>query len=572
MADKLFYSMGEVAEMFDVNTSLIRHWESQFSILRPKRNKKGNRLFSPEDVENLKMIYHLVKERGMTLEGAKKALRKAPSESGVDRDAELMERLQRIRALLVEVREDLKAGEGEIVTASDADMTDADAMELQEEVKNQCLENIGYFIEPKYLFSSVIDTIKRKENILPMLERSLKRIEDSTLGQDSEEDFGGLFSDIDLASPKLGKTADDKNTLVSNVLLALDDIDFGVEASQEIDILGDAYEYMISQFAAGAGKKAGEFYTPQEVSRILAEIVSIGHQRLRNVYDPTCGSGSLLLRAASIGKAVDIFGQEKNPTTYNLARMNMLLHGIKFSNFKIENGDTLEWDAFGDTQFDAVVANPPFSAEWSAADKFNNDDRFSKAGRLAPKKTADYAFILHMIYHLNEGGTMACVAPHGVLFRGNAEGVIRRFLIEKKNYIDAIIGLPANIFYGTSIPTCILVFKKCRKEDDNILFIDASKEFEKVKTQNKLRPQHIQKIVETYRDRKEIEKYSHLATLQEVADNDYNLNIPRYVDTFEEEEPIDIKAVMAEIKELEAKRAELDKEIEVYLKELGLVE
>lgn len=403
-------------------------------------------------------------------------------------------------------------------------------------------------------------------------ERSLKRIEDSTLGQDSEEDFGGLFSDIDLASPKLGKTADDKNTLVSNVLLALDDIDFGVEASQEIDILGDAYEYMISQFAAGAGKKAGEFYTPQEVSRILAEIVSIGHQRLRNVYDPTCGSGSLLLRAASIGKAVYIYGQEKNPTTYNLARMNMLLHGIKFSNFKIENGDTLEWDAFGDTQFDAVVANPPFSAEWSAADKFNNDDRFSKAGRLAPKKTADYAFILHMIYHLNEGGTMACVAPHGVLFRGNAEGIIRRFLIEKKNYIDAIIGLPANIFYGTSIPTCILVFKKCRKEDDNILFIDASKEFEKVKTQNKLRPQHIQKIVETYRDRKEIEKYSHLATLKEVADNDYNLNIPRYVDTFEEEEPIDIKAVMAEIKELEAKRAELDKEIEVYLKELGLVD
>ena len=424
------------------------------------------------------------------------------------------------------------------------EMDDTDAVELQEEAKNQCLENIGYFIEPKFLFSSVIEAIKRKENILPMLERSLKRIEDSTLGQDSEEDFGGLFSDID----------------------------FGVEASQEIDILGDAYEYMISQFAAGAGKKAGEFYTPQEVSRILAEIVSIGHQRLRNVYDPTCGSGSLLLRAANIGNAVDIYGQEKNPTTYNLARMNMLLHGIRFSNFKIENGDTLEWDAFGDTQFDAVVANPPFSAEWSAADKFNTDDRFSKAGRLAPRKTADYAFILHMIYHLNEGGTMACVAPHGVLFRGNAEGVIRRFLIEKKNYVDAIIGLPANIFYGTSIPTCILVFKKCRKEDDNILFIDASKEFEKVKTQNKLREQHIQKIVETYRDRKEIEKYSHLASLQEIAENDYNLNIPRYVDTFEEEEPIDIKAVMAEIKELEAKRAELDKEIEVYLKELGLVE
>ena len=356
------------------------------------------------------------------------------------------------------------------------------------------------------------------------------------------------------------------------MLLALDDIDFGLSEASDIDILGDAYEYMIGQFAAGAGKKAGEFYTPQEVSQILADIVTTGKTRLKNVYDPTCGSGSLLLRTARNGKADLIYGQEKNPTTFNLALMNMLLHGVKFSDFCIENGDTLEADAFSEEQFDAVVANPPFSAEWSAADKFNNDDRFSKAGRLAPRKTADYAFILHMIYHLNEGGTMACVAPHGVLFRGNAEGVIRRFLIEKKNYIDAIIGLPANIFYGTSIPTCILVMKKCRKEDDNILFIDASKEFEKVKTQNKLRPQHIQKIVDTYRERKEIEKYSHLATLQEVADNDYNLNIPRYVDTFEEEEPIDIKAVMAEIKELEAKRAELDKEIEVYLKELGIME
>lgn len=447
-----------------------------------------------------------------------------------------------------------------------------DAVELQEEVKKQCLENIGYFVEPQYLFTSIIDRINRRENILPQLERSLKRIEDSTLGQESEEDFGGLFSDIDLASPKLGKTADDKNNLISSVLTALNGIDFGADEATQIDILGDAYEYMISQFAAGAGKKAGEFYTPQEVSRILAEIVTLGHNRLRNVYDPTCGSGSLLIRAANIGKAVEIFGQEKNPTTYNLARMNMLLHGIKFSNFKIENGDTLEADAFGDKQFDAVVANPPFSAEWSAAEKFNNDDRFSKAGRLAPRKTADYAFILHMIYHLNDGGTMACVAPHGVLFRGNAEGAIRRFLIENKNYIDAVIGLPANIFYGTSIPTCIIVMKKCRKEDDNILFIDASKEFEKVKTQNKLREEHIRKIVETYRDRKEIEKYSHCATLQEIADNDYNLNIPRYVDTFEEEEPIDIKAVMAEIKELEAKRADLDKEIEGYLRELGIVE
>ena len=444
--------------------------------------------------------------------------------------------------------------------------------ELKEALKEECIQDLGYFVEPEFLYSTIISMIEHKENILPALERSLKKIEDSTIGQDSEDDFGGLFSDIDLASPKLGKTADDKNRLISDVLVNLQGIDFGLNEAEDIDILGDAYEYMIGQFAAGAGKKAGEFYTPQEVSEILSEIVVTGKTRLKSVYDPTCGSGSLLLRTARGGNADAIFGQEKNPTTFNLCRMNMLLHGIKYKDFEIHNGDTLENDELGEHQFDAVVANPPFSAEWTAAEKFNNDDRFSKAGVLAPKSKADYAFILHMLYHLNDGGTMACVAPHGVLFRGAAEGKIRRFLIEKKNYIDAIIGLPANIFYGTSIPTCILVMKKCRQSDDNILFIDASKEFEKVKTQNKLRPEHIQKIIETYRTRAEIEKYSHCATLKEIEENDYNLNIPRYVDTFEEEEEIDIKAVMAEIKELEAKRTELDAQIEVYLKELGIVE
>ena len=443
--------------------------------------------------------------------------------------------------------------------------------ELKAELKEQCIQDLGYFVEPEFLYSTIISMIEHKENILPALERSLKKIEDSTIGQESEDDFGGLFSDIDLASPKLGETADDKNKLISEVLVALNGIDFGLSEAQDIDILGDAYEYMIGQFAAGAGKKAGEFYTPQEVSQILSEIVITGKNRLKTVYDPSCGSGSLLLRSAREGNADAIFGQEKNPTTFNLCRMNMLLHGVKYQDFDIHNGDTLEADEFDDRQFDAVVANPPFSAEWSADAKFNNDDRFSKAGVLAPKSKADYAFILHMIYHLNDGGTMACVAPHGVLFRGSSEGKIRQFLIEKKNYIDAIIGLPANIFYGTSIPTCILVMKKCRREDDNILFIDASKEFEKVKTQNKLRPEHIRKIVDTYRNRTEIEKYSHCASLQEVKDNDYNLNIPRYVDTFEEEEEIDIKAVMAEIKELEAKRADLDKQIDVYLKELGII-
>ena len=444
--------------------------------------------------------------------------------------------------------------------------------ELKEALKEECIQDLGYFVEPEFLYSTIISMIEHKENILPALERSLKKIEDSTIGQDSEDDFGGLFSDIDLASPKLGKTADDKNRLISDVLVNLQGIDFGLNEAEDIDILGDAYEYMIGQFAAGAGKKAGEFYTPQEVSEILSEIVVTGKTRLKSVYDPTCGSGSLLLRTARGGNADTIYGQEKNPTTFNLCRMNMLLHGIKYKDFEIHNGDTLENDELGEHQFDAVVANPPFSAEWTAAEKFNNDDRFSKAGVLAPKSKADYAFILHMLYHLNDGGTMACVAPHGVLFRGAAEGKIRRFLIEKKNFIDAIIGLPANIFCGTSIPTCILVMKKCRQEDDNILFIDASKEFEKVKTQNKLRPEHIQKIIETYRNRTEIEKYSHCATLKEIEENDYNLNIPRYVDTFEEEEEIDIEAVMAEIKELESKRTELDAQIEVYLKELGIVE
>ena len=440
-----------------------------------------------------------------------------------------------------------------------SELWQGDDAQFKYDIREDCVNELGYFIEPQYLYSTIIAKIAKKENILSDLERSLKKIEDSTTGQDS--------------SPKLGKTVEDKNRLISDVLVALNGIDFGLQQARDIDILGDAYEYMISQFAAGAGKKAGEFYTPQEVSQILADIVTTGKTRLKDVYDPTCGSGSLLLRTAkNCNDIADrIYGQEKNPTTYNLCRMNMILHGVKYKDFSIHNGDTLTNDELGDLQFDAVVANPPFSAEWSADEKFLTDDRFSKAGVLAPKSKADYAFILHMIYHLNDGGTMACVAPHGVLFRGAAEGKIRQFLIEKKNYIDAVIGLPANIFYGTSIPTCILVMKKCRKEDDNILFIDASREFEKVKTQNKLRYEHIEKIVNTYRERKEIDKYSHCATLDEIRENDYNLNIPRYVDTFEEEAPIDIKQVMADIKSLEAQRADLDAQIDGYLKELGLI-
>lgn len=441
-------------------------------------------------------------------------------------------------------------------------------------IKEEALETLGYFLKPSELFSEIAKRGNSDTNtfILEDLQKILTNIQLSTMGTQSEEDFDNLFEDMDLNSTKLGKTADARNEIIVKVLLHLDEIDFQLNDT-ELDVLGDAYEYLIGQFASGAGKKAGEFYTPQEVSKILAKIVTTSKNRLKSVYDPTCGSGSLLLRVAREVKDVsNFYGQEMNRTTYNLARMNMILHGVHYRQFDIKQEDTLEHPQhLNDMPFEAIVANPPFSANWSANPLFLNDDRFSQYGKLAPSSKADFAFVQHMIYHLAENGTMAIVLPHGVLFRGAAELHIRKYLIEQKNYLDAVIGLPANIFYGTSIPTCILVFKKCKEDPEHILFIDASKEFEKVKNQNMLREEHINKIVETYRNRTVIEKYSHLATLQEVADNDYNLNIPRYVDTFEAEEEIDIKAVMQEIKSLEAKRAELDKEIDVYFNELGLV-
>ena len=440
---------------------------------------------------------------------------------------------------------------------------------LKNGLKERSIEDIGYFLEPKYLFSTLVGEIKKGKFILQNLVIAFKKIEDSTLSSDSQDDFQHLFDDVDLSSSKLGRTEADKNKLISNLLLALDEIDFCLEDSQ-IDVLGDAYEYMIGQFAANAGQKAGEFYTPQQVSKILARIVTTDRKRLRNVYDPTCGSGSLLLRVAKEGGAEYIYGQEKNPTTYNLARMNMLLHNRKYDKFEIKNGDTLEDDQYTGEQFDAIVANPPFSAQWTADSKFNTDDRFSRAGALAPKGKADYAFILHMVHHLNDGGTMACVAPHGVLFRGAAEGKIRRYLIETRNYIDAIIGLPANLFYGTSIPTCILVLKKCRKESDDILFIDASNSFEKVKNQNVLREADVDKIIDTYKTRAEIDKYSRKAALDDIKANDFNLNIPRYIDTFETEEQIDLDAIASEYKMITEETKEVDGQISTFCKELGI--
>jgi type I restriction enzyme M protein len=445
--------------------------------------------------------------------------------------------------------------------------------ELMEAIKDAALDKLGYFLKPSELFSELArrGNAGGKNNfILNDLAKVLNGIEQSTMGAESEEDFGNLFEDLDLTSSKLGKSENDKNELIVKVLAHLDEIDFDLE-NTDSDVLGDAYEYLIGQFASGAGKKAGEFYTPQQVSSILAQLVTVGKDKLKSVYDPTCGSGSLLLRVAKEVKEVSAFyGQEMNPTTYNLCRMNMIMHDVHYLKFDIKNEDTLERPQHIDQRFEAIVANPPFSANWSASPLFMTDERFSNYGKLAPSSKADFAFVQHMVHQLDDNGTMAIVLPHGVLFRGAAEGHIRQYLIENCNYLDAVIGLPANIFYGTSIPTCILVLKKKRENADNILFIDASQHFEKVKTQNVLRKEDVDKIISTYESRKTEDKYSHVAPLSEVIENDYNLNIPRYVDTFEEEEAIDLQVVSKELKELSVSMEETDKKIKGFCDELGI--
>jgi type I restriction enzyme M protein len=450
-----------------------------------------------------------------------------------------------------------------------------------EAIKEESLLKLGYFLRPNELFGAISKkgNIKIDENdedtkgnfILEDLQTILNSIEQSTMGTDSEDDFNQLFEDMDLNSSKLGRAPETRNLLIAKVLAHLDKIDFKLEDS-ESDVLGDAYEYLIAQFASGAGKKAGEFYTPQQVSKILAKIVTLDKKQLKNAYDPTCGSGSLLLRISKEAKVGEFFGQELNRTTYNLCRMNMILHDVHFSHFDIRQEDTLEHPQHLDQRFDAVVANPPFSAKWKGKENPLNetDDRFSQYGRIAPSTKADFAFVQHMLYQLSDSGTMAIVLPHGVLFRGAAEGEIREYMIREQNYLDAVIGLPANLFYGTSIPACIMVFKKCRVNDENIFFIDASNDFEKVGNQNALTNEHVEKIMQTYQKRETVAKYAYLAPLSEVKENDYNLNIPRYVDTFEKEEVIDIEAVAKELQALEGKMQETDKIIAGFCKELSI--
>ena len=460
---------------------------------------------------------------------------------------------------------------------SKIDENTGEGKEILKHIKENTIPDIGYFLRPTELFSYLAKKWNsRSENessnfILPDLQKVLVNIQNSTTGTESEDDFDDLFSDLDLTSQKLGKTEDQKNELISKVLFHLDQIDFQLQNAQ-IDVLGDAYEYLIGQFASSAGKKAGEFYTPQEVSRVLAKIVTSGKTRLKSVYDPTCGSGSLLLRVAREvnGDVTDFYGQEMNRTTYNLARMNLILHDVSYQHFDIQQEDTLEHPLHLGKKFEAIVANPPFSAQWKADSLKMSDDRFSQYGELAPNSKADFAFVQHMIHHLDDNGTMAVVLPHGALFRGGVEQRIRKYLIDDRNYLDAVIGLPANLFYGTSIPACILVFRKCREHPDNILFIDASAGFEKVKNQNILREEHIEKIISTYRSRKVIEKYSHVATLEEIKENEYNLNISRYVDTFEEEENIDIDNIAEKIQMLDTDMKVVDIRISEFCKELGI--
>ena len=441
--------------------------------------------------------------------------------------------------------------------------------EILQAVKDASVEALGYFLNPSELFSAVAKRGEAGAFILGDLATILSNIERSTMGTESEEDFDHLFEDLDLTSTKLGRSEDAKNTLIAKVLAHLDAIDFRLDDAQA-DVLGDAYEYLIGQFASGAGKKAGEFYTPQQVSTILARIVTTGKTRLKSVYDPTCGSGSLLLRVArEVTDVSDFFGQEMNRTTYNLARMNMILHGVHYRNFDLRQEDTLEHPQHEGMLFEAIVANPPFSAKWSARPLFLQDDRFAQYGRLAPGSKADYAFVTHMLAHLDDNGAMAVVLPHGALFRGGAEGAIREFIIREKNWLDAVIGLPANIFYGTSIPTCIMVFKKCREVDD-VLFIDASTCFEKGKNENRLRDEDVDRITAAYRGRTEDARFSHRAALAEIAGNDYNLNIPRYVDTFEAEAAIDLAKVTRELAQIEADMAPIDAQIRAFCAELGL--
>lgn len=435
------------------------------------------------------------------------------------------------------------------------------ALLADEDIKSDLIETLvdtlGYDIEPAYLFNVL--TNQAKQNTFQLNDLNKAFIDLST----KYDQFNGLFDDVDLTSKKLGSDAQQRNITITEVIKKLNPINLLGHGG---DVIGDAYEYLISQFASEAGKKAGEFYTPHEVSVMMARIAAMGQEdkQLFSVYDPTMGSGSLMLNVRNYiqhPENVKYHGQELNTTTFNLAKMNLILHGVDKEDMRLSNGDTLnkDWPTDEPYTFDSVLMNPPYSAKWSADDTFLDDSRFNRFGKLAPKSKADFAFLLHGLYHLKDSGTMAIVLPHGVLFRGAAEGVIRKKLLEDGN-IDAVIGMPGNLFFGTSIPTTVIILKKNRETRD-VLFIDASNEFIKGKNQNKLSIENIDKAVETYRTRESIEKYSYVASFNEIQENDFNLNIPRYVDTFEEEEAADMATIGASIRNIRKEKEKIESDL-----------
>jgi type I restriction enzyme M protein len=439
-------------------------------------------------------------------------------------------------------------------------LEDESAEELKEEIRLEC----HYVIEPDLTYTCFADAARNNSFQREQLQKAFNNIEQS------DPLFADLFTDIDLYSNRLGAGDQKQSDTVADLIKEIDRADL---LNSDSDVLGNAYEYLIGQFASETGKKAGEFYTPQAVSKILTRIAIAGQEEKRGltVYDPCMGSGSLLLNAKKYAKEPDYvryYGQELMTSTYNLARMNMFLHGIVPENQKLRNADTLDadWPTGEETEFDMVLMNPPYSAKWSAAAGFLQDERFSDYGVLAPKSKADYSFLLHGLYHLKSNGTMAIVLPHGVLFRGAAEGKIREKLLRSGN-IYAVIGLPANLFYNTSIPTCIIVLKKHRDGRD-VLFIDASGKFEKGKKQNAMTDEHIDSVVDFYLRRETVEKETYLASFEDIEKNDFNLNIPRYVDNFEKEEEIDLNALLGDMKQTDEEIGQAQGEFVSLLKEL----
>lgn len=439
-------------------------------------------------------------------------------------------------------------------------LEDESAEELKEEIKSAC----HYVIEPELTYTDFAELARNNAFNREQLQKAFNNIEQS------DPLFADLFADIDLYSNRLGAGDQKQSDTISNLIKEIDKADL---LNSDADVLGNAYEYLIGQFASETGKKAGEFYTPQAVSRILTKIAITGQEMKKglSVYDPCMGSGSLLLNAKKYSKDsmnIKYYGQELMTSTYNLARMNMFLHGVAPENQKLRNGDTLDgdWPTGEETNFDMVLMNPPYSAKWSAAAGFLQDERFSDYGVLAPKSKADYAFLLHGLYHLKSNGTMAIVLPHGVLFRGAAEGKIREKLLRSGN-IYAVIGLPANLFYNTSIPTCIIVLKKHREGRD-VLFIDASRKYEKGKKQNTMTDANIDSVIELYNKRGTVEKEAYLASFEDIEKNDFNLNIPRYVDNFEKEEEIDLAALLDDMRDTDKQIAEAQGKFASMLKEL----